>query len=167
MAKIYNKNNLVFHNGYICTKKGKVICVDADIVNQMNELETKYQMAKHLQAQPKATPMPTLNGFHRESIKDHSAKFSCDTPVHDAEVKKAIMLMDEIDMMAEVNNMNQILEEYNTLLQFTVNDEIVDKEDGTIIQFDTPVLGNPLEFTESDLINVIADMNGYKDDEQK
>lgn len=167
MAKIYDKNNVLFHNGYICTKKGKIICVDAEIVNQMNDLETKYQMALHLQAQPKATPMPTLKNFHRASLKDHTAKFSCATPVHDAEVEKAMILMDEIDMMAEVNNMNQILEEYNTLLQFTIDAEVIDKEDGTLVQFDTPMLGNPLKFTESDLVNVIAEMNGYKDDEQE
>ncbi len=154
--KLYKKEDLVLKNGYLVTAGGnEVIVVDPAAVCQANRLETLYQKAAYLAEQPEATPIPSLDGFERESSHD-VPKFVCETPLNDAEVEHSIALMDEIDRAQVTQHMNEMLESMTELVEFVKSDEVVELEGLAPSQFDTPRLGDPLEWDLDFLMSRVA-----------
>lgn len=147
-------------NGMIVSKDGDVLNIDSCIVDLANELETKLQKARYLAAQPKATPHPSLDGFVRKSENDIEL-FKCDTPILDAKNLEALEFMDEIDQLSLSEKMNDMLLGMKELVMFVKDDEVISMHEGMFLhKFDTPLLGNPLEWSEPFIANVVAEIHG-------
>lgn len=159
--KMYKKSELTLVNGLLVNKDGDVIAVEPAITIQANELETLAQKTDYLLAQPAATPMPSLDGFERQSAKD-SVKFKTTTPLMDAKMQEAMDLMDELDDVALVEKANSVLAEYGKLIEFAKNDYVIDTGFGEVLEFDTPTLGSILELTAEQVCNVVALAAGMK-----
>lgn len=156
--KMYKKSELSLINGMLVAESGDIVVPSLAIIEEANMLETLLQKTKYLQAQPIATPAPSLDGFQRKSIKDGSrVVFHAKTPLMDDKAEEAMAIMDEIDDVVKVERANNMATEFQTLVEFAQNDFVIDcGGDGTLYFFDTPTLGNPLELTVDDVIDAVA-----------
>jgi len=157
--KMYKKSELTIVDGMLVSKDGDIIMPDIRIIAQANHLETLVQKSAYLATQPEATPMPSLDGFKRVSIKDGDVEFTATTPLMDAKAQEAMALMGELDDVATVDRANDMVREFKDLLRFVGQDFVVDC--GDVIEFfDTPILGSVLELTKEDVIDAIAEVCG-------
>lgn len=162
--KMYSKKDLKFKNGYLIAPDGEIVTPDFNIVGQANQLETSVQRRSFIDKQPEVCFGPNLNEFKRKSIDDvNTCEFKIDTPLLDEKVDESIALMDEIDNAQVVERMNEELHyKYNNLLKFVIDDDIVCKEnDIAFSKFDTPTLGNPLEWDVNKIMDAIGYIFGY------
>lgn len=164
--KMYKKSELTLVNGMLVDKDMNVIGVDPNIVHEANDLETLAQKTDYLLAQPAATPMPTLDGFKRQSSKDTGVKFNTTTPLMDAKMQETMDLMDELDDVALADKANAMLDDFKHLIEFAKNDYVVSQQFG-FTDFDMPTLGSVLELTVDDICNVVALAVGMKPDGAK
>lgn len=167
--KMYAKSALTNIDGMLVADSGDVVSVDHKIVDQANKLDTMLQEAKYLADQPKASPMPTLEGFKRKSVKDdllEGAKFEADTELLDLEAKKTMMMMEEMDDVALTEKANGLLSQFAELLAFVAADRVFDYG-VEVIPFDTPELGDVLELTKDDVINAVAYVSGLEKEEEE
>lgn len=156
MAKIIKKSEITFVDGML-VKDDDVICIEPNIIHQANMLETLAQKTAYLAAQPDYSPAPSLDGFEREYASDKLCQFTASTPILDAKVKEAMDIMDELDDVTTANQANSMLDNYRELYEFCSVDYVVGSLDKVnVIQFDLPILGNPLNLTTDDIENVIA-----------
>lgn len=162
--KMYKKEELTLVNGMLVSVTGDIVMPAKLVVSQANELETRLQQSAYLDAQPAATPMPTLDGFERMSINDTNLKFSAITPTLDGKMDEALELMHEIDDIETVQRANSMVKEFSALIRFASEDFVVDCGEGEINFFDTPMLGNPLEWTKRDIADAIAAICGMAQD---
>jgi hypothetical protein len=169
---MYTKKQLTIVNGYLKAPDSTIVVVDPKVIVEANVLETLSQKADYLMAQPAATPMPTFDGFERKSIMDEIVpKFTVTTPMLDKRAEDALAIMEELDNVETANNANQVLELFAELFEFVKNDYVIDHgNDGSeLVRIDTPTLGNILELTDSEVVEVIAKCSGLvktdKDDE--
>lgn len=155
--KLYKKSDLTLDaSGLLVSKDGDIILPDIRIVDQANELDTMIQQHEYLAAQPEATPMPSLDGFQRMSIKDKSRGwFEVKTPLLDAEFDKAMAIMDEIDGQVKASAANQMLDKFAALIEFVDSDSVIDCGD-QLYCFDTPMIGSVLELTKEEILEIIA-----------
>ena len=168
--KMYKKSNLSLTNGMLVSISGDIIVPDIRVVKQANALETIAQKARYLAAQPEATPMPSLDGFKRESIKDElikDVKFEAKTPALDFEAAKAMALMDELDDVETVSKANAMLDKFTELLAFAKNDFVIDCGGNDVIPFDTPTLGSILQLTQQDIVDVVAMASGLEETKEE
>lgn len=161
--KMYKKSDLTINDGFLVSKDGDIILPDINIVNQANELETVLQQSEYIAAQPEATPMPSLDGFKRVSIKDSKTKFTTATPLLDGKQAEAMAIMNELDDVMLVEKANEMLSMYGELIDFVDNDFVVDCGD-SLYRFDTPLLGSVLELTKEDVVDVIARACGMREE---
>lgn len=165
--KMYKKSDLSLIDGMLVSAEtGDIIMPDINVVKQANALETIAQKAKYLAAQPEATPMPSLKGFERKSIKDDlidGVKFEVKTPGLDFKAAEAMALMSELDDVETTNKANAMLDKFTELLAFAKNDFVIDFG-GSASVFDTPTLGSILELTQQDIVDVIAMASGLEKD---
>ena len=157
--KMYNKSDLAYKNGLLVNKEGDVVAIDNAVVDLANELETRIQKARYLNAQPVAVVAPSLNGFKRQSENSLNL-FVCETPALDKTIDEAMELMSDIDSMETTEMLNNQLQGYADLVYFVRDDSVVDCQQGTPHRFDVPTLGNPLEWTKDSLLEFIAFANG-------
>lgn len=166
--KMYKKSDLSLINGMLVSvETSDIIMPDINVVKQANALETIAQKAKYLAAQPEATPMPSLKGFERKSIKDDlidGVKFEVKTPGLDFKAAEAMALMSELDDVETTNKANAMLDKFTELLAFVKNDFVIDFG-GSAPVFDTPTLGSILELTQQDIVDVIAMASGLEKDD--
>lgn len=162
--KMYKKSDLTLNHGLLVSKDGDIILPDIRIVDQANRLETLAQQSAYLMTQPEATPMPSLDGFKRVSIKDNDGvKFTATTPLMDQKAEEAMAIMDELDDLATVKQANNMLHEFAALLEFVDNDFVVDCGN-ELYCFDTPMIGSVLDLTKDDIISVVASVCGMAED---
>ena len=145
--KMYKKSDLSLVDGLLLAEDGTIVKPVGDVIAQANELDTLYQKAMYLKAQPAASPMPSLAGFERKSNFDIGVGFTADTPLLDKKSEEAMKLMEEIDDYNTANEVNKFLEGYADLIRFAASDKVVCSEDDAIEVFDTPALGDPLEIS--------------------
>ena len=154
--KMYKKSDLTLNHGLLVSKDGDIVIPDIAIVNQANRLETMLQQAMYLNDQPKAQPMPNLNGFERKSIKDTTRqKFVADTPIMDKRAEEAMAIMNEMDDVATVNNANGLLMRFDKLVDFANQDFVIDCGN-ELYCFDTPLIGSILDLTADDVSKAVA-----------
>lgn len=166
IMKVYKKSDLTLNHGLLVSKDGDIVIPDIAIVNQANRLETVLQEAVYLNEQPKAQPMPSLNGFERKSIKDSTRqKFEADTPIMDAKQKEALALMDEIDDVTTVNQANELLMQFDKLVDFVSQDFVIDCGN-ELYCFDTPIIGNVLDLTADDVSKAVAYICGMVEEDK-
>lgn len=162
--KMYKKSDLTLTNGLLVSKDGDIILPSISIVDQANHLETLAQQSAYLMTQPEATPMPSLDGFKRVSIKDNDGvKFTATTPLMDQKTEEAMAIMDELDDLATVKQANNMLHEFAALLEFVGNDFVVDCGN-ELYCFDTPMIGSVLDLTKDDIVSVVASACGMAED---
>lgn len=165
--KAYPKNELSFKNGLLIASDNEVVVIDPEIVDAANALETKFQQKMYLNSQPEGCPCPTLVGFERESEFDIKL-FEAETPIIDKRAEESKAFMDELDLVSSTNVMNGMLMSMKQLIIF-VNDDHVYGSDCIAHKFDTPNLGNPLEWTDDTIKEAVAFINdvGVDDDDEK
>lgn len=141
--KLRNKSKLVWNNGYITTKKGKLVALPDKVQNELDLLEVMVEKNFHEQEQPKpADPEP----FERMGSELPLA-LRVETPLLDQKVEESKALMKELD---EVSNAKRLLEVVNNafpnLARFVVEDEFIP---GTCVeQLNLPMIENPLELDQ-------------------
>lgn len=156
MMKMHKKSDLTLVNGMLVADDGNVVMPDMRVVVQANDLETLLQKADYLATQPEATPVPSLDGFKRQSVKDTGAGFTVKTPMMDQKAEEAMAIMDELDDMETCEKANAMLDEFSDLLRFVRDDVVLDCGEGVPYCFDMPTIGSVLELTEQNVVDVVA-----------
>lgn len=154
--KLYKKSDLTFKNGMLVDGEGNVVAPIPAIAKMANELETCLQKAEYAKGMPEVAEAPAP--FHRKSIGDELPvkEFTCETPLMDKRVEDTLALMDEIDTASTCDKINEVMRtRYAELLQWAADDAVVGTE-GTLVLFDTPTMGNPLEWTAENVQDFIA-----------
>lgn len=155
--KMYKKSDLtLLSNGYLVNGDGDVVVVDPAIVDMVNTLETEVQKAEWRAGLPSAEPV-AVKDFVRKSVDDEVIEdFKCETPLLDKKAEEAIALMDEIDIVSTVEKLNQVQKLYTPLFKFVAEDMVMSIDCAAPCPFDTPVTGNPLEWTKESVQDMIA-----------
>lgn len=164
--KMYKKSELSLVNGMLVSVTGDIVMPDPRVIGQANKLDTMLQEAEYLRSQPAASPMPSLDGFVRKSVKGDKPMFNAITPTLDQKTDEAMAIMDELDDMTTVNKANEMLERFSTLLQFAKDDYVVDCGTGNIYFFDTPLLGSPLDYKDDDIVSAVAFICGLAPEDE-
>lgn len=144
--KLYDKKELTFRKGMLVTKDGDALRIAGAITEQANALETKMQEQMFLNDQPEATPAPTLDGFERKSIAKKKVRVQCATPLLDEKIKNAEAFMDELDAVENANKIESAANKFIDLIEFAEDDFVLADVCGEPSIFDTPMLGNPLDY---------------------
>lgn len=162
--KLYDKKELTFHKGMLVTKDGDALRIAEAITEQANTLETKMQEQMFLKDQPEATPAPTLDGFERKSIaKKKKVLVQCATPLLDEKIKKAEAFMDELDTVDNAKKVESTANKFIDLIEFAEDDFVLADTCGEPSVFDTPMLGNPLDYDCEPILAAVALATGLTD----
>lgn len=160
--KFVNKEELAWNNGII-TMGDDVVSIDSKVVSILNTMETAIQMRVHLNKQPKAAPMPSLEGFKRERIRKTWELEDPETPELDAKVERAKKMCEEMDAMMDVKKANEVLKKISPLLDFAESDKVMVSTDYDGVVIDTPFIGNPLELTPEKILDLISEFDLHED----
>lgn len=164
--KMYKKSELNFKNGMLATADGDVIVPDPKVVAQANQLETMAQRGAWLKEQPEMCAGPDFSKFERKSIKDEEInKFVCETPLLDKKAEESIALMDELDALEVCDKLNEVQSQFKELFAWVGDDTVLSDDSRALSTFDTPTLGNPLEWDKDDVQNFIAEAHGMESQE--
>lgn len=160
--KYMNKKNMQFIDGFICNKKGHVLGIDPKVAELANVLETMVQEKLYLSEQPEAQPMPSLDGFNRRHM--HKVMLPqiepAETPVTDKRVAEAMAFVHEAEDKHTADKVNDMVKEFALLFDFASSDKIwVDTAVLEEYEFDTPELGNPLDYDADHLLGAIMLVN--------
>jgi hypothetical protein len=161
--KLYDKKELTFRKGMLVTKDGDALRIAEAITEQANALETKMQEQMFLKDQPEATPAPTLDGFERKSIAKKKIRVKCATPLLDEKIKKAEAFMDELDAVDNANKVESTANKFIDLIEFAEDDFVLADVCGEPSVFDTPMLGNPLDYDCNLIMAAISLATGLTD----
>lgn len=160
--KLIDKKKLSFSNGVV-VMDDEIVSIDPKVVSILNAMETAIQMRTYLSVQPKAAPMPSLEGFKRERIGKTWEIEDPETPELDAKVERAKKLCAEIDAMTDVKKANKLLEKISPLMNFADSDKIMVSLDYNGLVIDTPNIGNPLELTPEEILKIIDEYDLHED----
>lgn len=156
MTKLYKKSDLTFKNGIVVDDDGNVIGLPAQVAVGLEKIEVAIQKAEYLKSQPKAQPIPSLEGFKRKSALKPDIKIESETPTIDKMVEEAKTLHKEMKLSMGTDKLNGIIEKFPEVFRFTEDDSFVGEEHGTAL--DLPTLGNPLELTSDQLLQHITEV---------
>lgn len=159
--KMYNKSDLKLVNGMLVNVGGDIVALDPKIIEQANELETLAQKVAFLAKQPDAAPMPSLDGFERESVDENKIKFNVETPLLDLKAKESMYIMDELDDVKISKRANAMADSFKELISFVSDENVIDFG-GVVTKFDMPTLGSILDLTIEDVTDVIATACGME-----
>lgn len=152
MAKMYVKSSLRFENGYVLNVDDEVVALPYRVAEQLNQMETEIQQIAYLKEQPEAQPMPSLDGFERESIVKH-AHVTVETKHLDREMRRCTGLLNDLRKMADAEEANTKLAKYDRAIRFLHEDKFV--EGTEVVMIDTPTIGDPLTATSDDVIDML------------
>lgn len=153
--KMFKKNKLEYRNGYIVTKKkGKIVNVDNEVVDLLNQLEEDIQRAMY----EKTTRVECneVKEFKRSSCYDIELGYEVETPTLDAMAEKALKIMEELDDSFNASQAEARLESIKPVVQFINDDFVVSCEQATQHRFDLPIIGNPLDLNLEELITLVG-----------
>lgn len=162
--KLRNKSKLVWNNGYITTKKGKLVALPDAVQDELDQMEVDIEMNFHQQTQPKPVdPKP----FKRLGLKLPLASIETDTPLLDKKVEESMALMDELDEVNAADRIKKLAEErYPNLARFAAEDEFIP---GTRIErLNLPILekvANPLEMDPEKFLACVYNTFVVEDEE--
>lgn len=160
MAKMYKKSELKFDSGYVLTMDDEVVALPPKVAEQLNEMETEIQKVAYLKAQPKAQPMPSLDGFERESIVKH-VHIDTETKYLDREVRRCENVLDDIRKLAMAEEANEKLAKYDEAIRFLSEDKFVEGTEAVMI--DTPTIGDPLTADAGKVIDLLLGKETIKE----
>jgi hypothetical protein len=159
--KLRNKSKLVWNDGYITTKKGKLVALPDAVQDELDMLEVKVEQNFHEQEQPKPVePKP----FKRLGLELPLAPIRIETPLLDQKVEESMALMKEIDDANSAERLKRLVErDYPNLARFVAEDKFVS---GTRFErFNLPMIENPLELTEEKFLAWVLATFAEVDDE--
>ena len=155
--KLYKKCDLKFENNRIIheTEDGiEQIGVPDQVFILLNTMEQRAQMAEYILSQDKPAPIPSYKGFERKHARGMALKLKACTPLLDAKVEEAEDLIEELRQTREAEDVTKQLEYLAPLIRWIADEYIV--EGDNYDRFDLPRLGNPLELTNQDIVEVLA-----------
>ena len=153
MAKMYSKSDLKFEDGYVLTYEDEIVALPDKVAQQINKIETIMQKQKYLADQPKATPVPSLDGFERQSIID-LPEVKVSTPTLDELEEKKKKILGEIRNEMSADAVNKIIQRFPEAFSFFKKDKFV--EGSEVVLIDTPTIGNILTIDVDALVSVIT-----------
>jgi hypothetical protein len=159
--KLRNKSKLVWNDGYITTKKGKLVALPDAVQDELDMLEVKVEQNFHEQEQPKPVePKP----FKRLGLELPLSPIRIETPLLDQKVEESMALMNEIDDANSTERLKRLVErDYPNLARFVAEDKFVP---GTRFErFNLPMIENPLELTEEKFLAWVLATFAEVDDE--
>ena len=167
--KSYKKNKLNYKNGYIMTKKSKVVGVDNEVVDLLNKLETDIQRAMYRKHNKVVLGnVVSLPEFERDTERAVAPDIEIHTPNLDAEVEKSITTMKELDLVKAGKLIRDYLDGIDPLVQWVADDSIISCSQDTQHQFDLPFIGDPLELDLQCLTELVSMIYvGVKEDGQE
>ena len=160
MAKMYKKSDLKFESGYVLTKNDEVVALPPKVAEQLNDMETEIQKVAYLKKQPKAQPMPSLDGFERDSIVEH-AFIEVEIKHLDREMRRNFGLLKDLRKLEVAKDANAKLAQYDEAIRFLNEDKFV--EGTEVVMIDTPTIGDPLAASVAEVIGMLL---GEEDVEQ-
>lgn len=155
--KMFDKNECEYKGGYIVCE-GQVVCIDNEIVDLFNKLDTDVQRAK-FEAAHRQAPVDQDEAFAPKS--EHGAIYptiEAKTPELDKMAAKAVKLMDEVDAMESAARANEYFAGIHPLIMFVNDGFVVSGEQAVQHRFDLPVVGNPLELDKDKLSDIVLSM---------
>lgn len=155
--KMYKKSKLSYKNGYLVTKKGKVVYPGSDIVKQLNKLEEDLQRTRHESKVKECSECLVGEEFVQKSEFKRPTVTPV-TPNLDEAVEKAMDIVNDLDLIEASNKINKRFAEVNDLIQFALNDAVIEVPSLNLIQFDLPTIGNPLELTGDRIADIITEI---------
>lgn len=159
MKKMISKEGLAYQDGYIVDSDGNIIAIDPEVVDLANALETISQKS-HWCDHSEPTVVKEF-----KKVSEHEVKinyFKCDTPLMDARAAETVAYLDELDRVNNTDSMNEALDQFAELIAFVHAEKFLVDDANKVERFDLATLGNPLEWTEDTIANVIAFAHGAK-----
>lgn len=153
--KFQQKARVIYKNGYLVTKKNNVRMPSAKVVRQLNALDKMMQMAekaKYVNGQIKEIGEIDTT-FKPISEHDPFMNLEVETPYLDDAIKKTKAILHDIDSAANTEKVKEAIDRYKEVFQFIEEDEYLVEDHG--LQFDLPVLGNPLFLDTEDLVKML------------
>lgn len=160
MAKMYKKSELKFDSGYVLTMDDEVVALPPKVAEQLNEMETEIQKIAYLNAQPKAQPMPSLDGFERESIVKH-AHVEVETKHLDREERRCRGVLEDLRNLAAAGEANEKLAKYDEAIRFLSEDKFV--EGTEVVMVDAPTIGHILTADAGKVIDLLLGKETIKE----
>lgn len=145
--KLIDKKELKQVNGYLVDGESNVWMIPSDVTFQYNRLDRLVQKSRWLAAQPKPVPMVDPDEFVPESEVNVSVEVSAETPCMDAKLCEAMELMKEIARSDKKEELDDLVSEYQRLINFVDSAEALVTDSGTLMQIDAPALGSILDIT--------------------
>lgn len=145
--KLIDKKELKQANGYLVDNESNVWVIPGDVIFQYNRLDRLVQKSRWLAAQPKPVPMADPDEFVPESEVNVSVEVDAETPCMDAKLREAAELMKEIERSNRKEELDDMVQEYQRLINFVDSDKALVTDGGTLMQIDAPVLGSILDIT--------------------
>ena len=157
-TKMISKAELEYKGGYL-VKGDDVIVIDPDIVNQACMIDSLKQANEFYKKNGGAgVPGADMEKFRAKS-ETPRPYLEANTPLMDKKVEESLGLMKELDSVSTANAANDMLRKVDELIQFALDDYVISIE-GQPVKFDLPSLGNPLEFTAQEIIDIIEEAAG-------
>lgn len=154
--KEYKKSKLKFSNGFITTKKGKIIIPSDAIVSKLNQLEALYQKAIYNTKYKNDTKQIKVPDFEFESACYSPIKLEhCETPLLDERTKVSMQILNEIKANSFIDKTNDLIKEYADVYNWVASDTVINNG-GIGLKFDLKYIGNPLCLDEEMLTSILA-----------
>lgn len=155
--KMYKKKELSYKNGYI-VKDGKVIGIDNEVVDLINQLEEDYQRALWNKAHP---AKPAVETPEFEFVTEHGDIYPNivpETPYLDKAVKESMEIMKDIDAISTAQNVQYYLEGIQPVINFVNDKRVVSFNQENQHRFDCKLLGNPLKLDKNTIAEFVMQM---------
>lgn len=157
MAKLINKKDLRFENGYILTKDNEIVNFNCRVTGMLNELELLNQQIKWVKDHP-VEDEKVQDTFKREfmyapDVSDLHEK-EPKTPLHDKKIEEAKAFMAETDKVNTVADINEWLDRHAYELS-RLEESFIVYDPGFPERYDLPTIGNPLKITTNKIKSIL------------
>lgn len=155
MTRIVNKSELTYRAGYIIDADSNVVPLPDEVYSQLMFIELKIQELRYLHDQPKAAPVPSLEGFEQQS-EFEKIQLTTSTPNLDKEYENSLAILGDIRSMENAKAINSMLDHIQDALAWLESDEFV--EGDCVKRLDLPVIGNPLNANANTIISHLIEL---------
>ena len=156
IMKVIFKDNCYYEKGYVI-QHDEVVGLPLAVSLQLNRLEGMLQRARYLNAQPQYQPVPSLDGFKKESERpEYPIDIRLDTPVLDDKIEESLAICHEIKMMHEGAGFAELAKTFNDLFEFVNDDSFIEYK--VPVRLDLPTVGDPLKLDEEKLIGYLREI---------
>lgn len=153
--KFQDKTKVIYKNGYLVTKKNKVRMPSAKVVRQLNAIDSMMQMAEKADfVNARIKEVGEIDtSFKSVSEHDPIMNLEVETPHLDDAIEKTMNVLKDIDASENTKKVKMAIEKYKDVFRFVEEDEYLVEDHG--LQFDLPLLGNPLFLDSEELVKIL------------